>query len=241
MALASAYLPHFTRDAGPASNCDITVDVTIPLSGQAYVNLHLDRGLKGGGTDANICDDEADRYDRGSADLVFGGWDARENVLADDGSGLLALANCNDYGFSYTDGTDTFSDNVENINEFKKISGAFGMCTHSNSGQPCAGTLVTLTLDETGEIVKTADTDEDGFYGLIYKHTGPAAWYTVDLLGEYQMSAQVKLKANGWAQVMFDPDTGEIEVETGPGGGGGGGNGHGNGNGNGNGHASLGN
>jgi hypothetical protein len=177
----------------------------------------------------------ADRYDRGGADLVFGGWDALQNNDTEDGP--LALANCNDYGFSHTDGVDTFSDSVENLNDFKRISGAYGLCTHSNNGAPCtSNTLVTLTLDETGEIVKEAYLDEDGFFALLYKHTGPAAWYTVRVEGDYGMSAPVKLKANGWGQVLFDPDTGEVQVEVGPGGGGGGGNGPGGGGGGGGGN-----
>jgi hypothetical protein len=54
-----------------------TVEVRIPkaeiLSGLAYVNIHLDYGLKGKTTDANPVDELADRYLPGAIDPTFGG------------------------------------------------------------------------------------------------------------------------------------------------------------------------
>ena len=37
----------------------------MPASGQAYINMHLDYGVKGGGTDFNPKETFADRYDKG--------------------------------------------------------------------------------------------------------------------------------------------------------------------------------
>ena len=56
-----------------------------------------------------------------------------------------------------------------------------------------------------GTVVATGVTDKDGFYALIYKHTGKAANYTVKL---GNVSKVVTLKANGWAEVDYDVTTG---------------------------------
>ena len=95
-------------------HCTFTVDTNIPDSGLLYLNVHLDYGLKGPWVDANPCDDGPDRYDQGAEDQDFGGWDALVNN--DTETGPLALPNCDTYGFSHTDGVDTFDDAVQNVN-----------------------------------------------------------------------------------------------------------------------------
>jgi hypothetical protein len=211
-------------DVSADANCVISVDVPIPASGQVYVNLHLDWGLKGGRTDANPCDEVADRYDAGTQYLL-GGWDALENTDTDDGP--IAIANCNDFAFSHTDGVDGFGDSVQNINEFKRINGAFGTANGSFTGNPAAqGTPLALIRNSTGEIVGTGETDEDGFWAVPYKHKGKAAWYTVWLLGQYDLLGHIELKGgSGWGNVDFDVDTETYTAEWGTGGSTGGGGG----------------
>ena len=53
-----------------------------------------------------------------------------------------------------------------------------------------------------GVSLGTAPTDEDGWYMIVYKHTGKPAEYTVELQG-YGLSASGTLKANKLAEVNF--------------------------------------
>jgi hypothetical protein len=193
-----------------------------------YVNVHLDWGLKGPHVDANPCDDgHNDRYDIGDQDTVFGGWDALANDFDDpnNNSGPVAITNCRTFDFCHDTtsisscGTAEFSDGVENINIFKPIKGAFGTANSKSRGKAILeGTPVELIRVDTGELIRTSATDEDGYYTLDYKHTGPRADFRVNLLGGYNLSTVVELRANGWAQVNFDVDTGIADVEVGCGG-----------------------
>jgi hypothetical protein len=186
--------------------CSFDLDVTIPASGQAYVNVHLNYGLKGVDLDANICEDLVlDRYDRGSPD-VFGGWNALENTGTNDGG--IALSTCKSYAFSHVDGYGaTFQDNVESVNEFKRIAGAFGLVSSSDSESGSPGTETYLRRNSTGQNVQIGTTDADGFYGLPYKHVGKPAFYTV-VLPNLGLTHKIRLKGNGRAEVNFDPITG---------------------------------
>jgi hypothetical protein len=207
-----------------AGICSFGVDVLIPDSGQAYVNVHLDYGLKGVNLDANdgtvvnpnqtVCDGSADRYDREALpDPDFGGWDALENTLTDDGP--LALSNCKPYDFSHEclacSDPSVFGDQVESLNEFKRIAGGFGRVHRSNNGSGVEGAHVMLHRLSTDEIVQMGTTDEDGAYLLSYKHTGAPELYLV-ILTNPQMDQLVQLKGNGWAEVNFDVHTGVIDA-----------------------------
>jgi hypothetical protein len=190
-----------------AGACTFTVQVPLPDSGQSYVNVHLDYGLKGKDVDANPCGDAtADRYDRGNPDLL-GGWHALQNTITNDGP--LALSNCKTYEFEHVctascDDLTPMGDQVASVNAFKRIRGAFGTCLVSSNGSPCAeGTPLELILTSTGELVQTGETDQDGFYGIEYKHTGPPTLHTVKLRGGHGLSQVVELRANGWAEVNF--------------------------------------
>ncbi len=226
--------------------CTLTVWVDIPGSGQAYVNVHLDYGLKGAGVDANPCpgayslcsdgsactiDDDcagigdgvcqrdgtgADRYDQGSPNVGFTelGFDALVDNSTEDGP--LAIADCTDYQFSHDDGTQVYDDSVQNLNAFKAIAGAFGVCV-TGSG-PCAeGLVVELrrgNLDPGGELVKSTVTDEDGAYALVYKHRGRPSPYTVFIYHPEcggGLAEPIELQGNGWSNVNFYQDTCQSE------------------------------
>jgi hypothetical protein len=190
------------------------LDAPIPASGIAYVNVHLDYGLKGPHVDANPCDDAlTDRYDRGAPDPIFG-----DNALvntpnpgdptAGDGEGPLAIGRWS-YPFSHTDDTDPlFSNAVANLNVFKRIAGAYGLAISSDSGSAVGNAPVDLVKVSTGRVVKRSATDGDGFYALAYKHTGKPTLYRVILGGDHDLAQDIELKGNGWAEVNFDVFTG---------------------------------
>jgi hypothetical protein len=188
------------------------VQVPLPDSGQAYVNVHMDYGLKGMSVDANVCDDGlADRYDRGTPDPDFGGWDALLETDTDDGP--VSLANCKTYEFEHVctascDDLTPMGDQVTSVNEFKRESGAFGF-VQGNGQTAIADTEVILFRNSTNEIEENGFTDEDGYFVTRYKHTGPPENFTVVLV-EYGLNQVVRLHGNGWAELNFDVQHGTV-------------------------------
>jgi hypothetical protein len=204
-------------DIQPTATCTFEVSFEMPAGGKAYVNYHLDYGLKGPMVDANPCDGSEDRYDRGFLDSGFDSFDALVNTV--DSTGPVAIKDCQDYEFSHDDGLNTFGDTVQNLNVFKKISGAFGLAFTSDNESGIAGVPVTLIRTVSGKdvVVQSGVTDQDGYYLLLYKHTGKKEMYKIVLGGGYNLTAQAMLKANGWTEVNFDVFTGTFTVSTGPG------------------------
>jgi hypothetical protein len=193
---------------GLSYDCLVTVNFTIPSSGIAYVNIHLDYGTKGGGTDFNPKETTADRYDIGTNTCVGDStyYDARQNDNLSVPAGSVALATCTNYPFSHT-GTGTGGDSVQNVNTFKKIQGVFGQAINSSTDDKAWPNVQATLKDGTGKtVLATGVTDKDGFYALNYKHTGKATNFIV-VLGNVQYVVQ--LKANGWAEVDYDPISGK--------------------------------
>jgi hypothetical protein len=128
------------------------------------------------------------------------------NTTEPEPDGPLALANCKTYAFSHDDGTSVFEDQVQSLNEFKAIAGAYGRGHDSSDGSGIEGAELMLYRNSTGEVVQTGTTDEDGYYTLVYKHTGKKDVYTIIL--DYPpmplMQQMIELKGNGWAEVDFD-------------------------------------
>jgi hypothetical protein len=192
---------------GPNGNeadnfCTMQIPVTIPESGQVYVNIHLDYMLKGTQLDVNPVDTFVDRYDK-AANL-----DALVNTP--DNTGDVALPNCREHRFCHTGEIQTLgacdslppesSSAVYNANEFKKIAGVFGRLTSGVDG--VVGTLVQLKRpSQANAVVAFGTSDADGYYLLAYKHTGKAEIYNVVLPNG--QSFPVTLKANGWAEMNF--------------------------------------
>ena len=187
----------------------MTVDFTFPASGKAYVNIHLDYGVKGQKTDFNPVDTFADRYDRGTGTCVGDAtyYDALQNDSNATPAGPVALATCTPYPFSH-EGTPDGSDSVQNVNTFKKITGAFGLASNSITGQTYPNVPATFS-DSTGKVLVRTTTDKDGFYALLFKHTGKPALFTITLgTGDTAVSKVVELHANGWTEASYDPGTG---------------------------------
>ena len=222
-----------------ANFCTYTINTTIPASGFIYLNVHLDYGLKGPQTDAHRdpASGSPDRYGQGSCDYYDNGTpgDPSDDILVGcdaaevDNSGNVLIDNCTPYTFSHT-GDSAFSFDVENANIFKRIRGAFGSFWEGDAlaGSPLGFAAVQL-IDQDGVTVETGATDEDGYYGMLYKHTGKKAPYTV-YLPDFSYGHEVMLKANGYAEVNFTMDGGgtissESVDNSSPGGGGGGGGG----------------
>ncbi|MHC4859864.1 MAG: hypothetical protein ACYTDY_07210, partial [Planctomycetota bacterium] len=193
-----------------AGSCTFTVQVPLYDSGQSYVNVHLDYGLKGMDIDANVCDGTPDRYDRGTQDPDFGGWDALENTATDDGP--LALSNCKTYEFEHVcvdcNDASPMGDQVTSLNEFKREAGALGF-VQGLEQKAVPNAEVILYRNSTNEIIESATTDEDGYYITRYKHTGPPDNFTVILI-DYGLNQVVRLHGNGWAEVNFDVHTGSV-------------------------------
>jgi hypothetical protein len=205
-----------------SGTCTLDLGVVIPDSNKAYVNVHLAYGLKGLSVDANPCDDAlVDRYDQGgSSGTLFAEVGFHALVNNDTEDGPVGIADGTDYAFSHTDDTHSYDDAVQNLNAFKPIAGSFGRCTHENNGNPCnEGLLVELIRNNSGEVVKSGLTDQDGFWTTPYKHKGKPVLYTVVIYepGCTLIGQEIELQGNGWANVDFDASTCTSTAEYGKG------------------------
>jgi hypothetical protein len=190
--LISDYNP---QNLGDTTTVTVSCDEIPPL-GVLYVSLHLDYGLKKttgwSKVDAtNPPDDDA---------LVD---DAFHGVVAPFPQ-AVTLLNPQDYLFSFDDegGNLVCDDTASSNNVFKKNPGVNGLTLQLLTTDPKPGVKVQL-IGPTGKIVGTTTTDEDGFYQIVYKHSGKAANYTVKL-PDYKIQKTIQLKAGGYALVMFE-------------------------------------
>jgi hypothetical protein len=192
----------------PPSPDDIcTIQIPLPSTDGHFVAIHLDYGFKGLNVDANPQDTLADRYDRA----------INSNALVnttDNTSGAVAIPNCYPHNFCHAAGDGgeegcDLTDVVLNANEFKKIAGVFGRLT-----DPVGGGLqghINLFRPSTGQVVAQGDTDADGYYMVVYKHIGSPETYEVRMTSTSPgypgtATANVVLKANGWAEANFGWD-----------------------------------
>jgi hypothetical protein len=160
----------------------VMVTVTMPATECLYVNIHLDYGLKGCGGYAK------------------GGLSANDAVAA--GTTTVLIPDKGNYTFS-VGGSLTDDDSVCNINDFKKNPGVAGLSSNNLTRDPVPGATVTLK-NASGQQVGAATSDQDGFYQINYKHTGPRENYTVKIVkGSFQQTKTVELKANAFVQVDF--------------------------------------
>ena len=193
---------------GPAF-CTFTVTAEYPASCQLYLNVHLDFGLKGpktdffmssGGAVSAESDGISDRYDKG-ASSIWGGADAWA-----DGTEIVAVKDCQDLTFSHmTLKEDNYDSNtVQNLNEFKRPAGVFGLLTNGSDVIP--GATVRLVHPTDGEIT-SAVTDQDGYYLLEYKHKGRPTDYSVEASVDGGNHGTARLKGNGFAEASYDAGT----------------------------------
>jgi len=99
---------------------------------------------------------------------------------------------------------DPFADTVWNANEFKRNPGVSGLTlkTVEAGRSPIAGIPVQL-INTAGQVVGSAETDEDGFYMIVYKHKGKAALYMVRMNSPYSGYGFITLKGNGFEEANF--------------------------------------
>jgi len=186
-------------------------DVTIPATGFAYINQHLDDGLKGA---------KVDLTGDGVADTLVYAMN-NDNALYPTSSGanlgkiLVPELFKHVFGVLWSGGaTGGGEDSIYNDNEFKKNTGVAGRVTTNATGDGLAGQTVSLYMgtSASGTPVATAITDADGWYTLGYKHTGKEAPYTVKVTSKPNQAAAppltanpaaVTLKANGFVQVDY--------------------------------------
>jgi hypothetical protein len=154
------------------------VGVGLPAlpSGFAYINIHLDYGLKG-----------TKGYSK----------DAGNNAI-DATTLALRIAENKVYGFSDSEGG---SDTAKSKNEFKHDPGFAGLVLAAGTNDPVPNVAVQI-YDSANKLLKTVYTDTDGWYMWQYKHTGKAATFTLKLPA-YNKSQTVTLKSNVLVIVSF--------------------------------------
>jgi len=160
---------------GPDDVVTLTISGSVPDSGQVYVIVHLDYGLK-----------KTVGYNKDIENNA-------EKPITED-----AIVDLTDCAFE-VGGDMTDTQTIENENVFEHDPGFAGLITLTGSGNPVPGQLVTI-YSSTGSLLATVTTDEDGFYFYGYKHKGKANTYTVEACG---IKNVVTVKANGLVEVNF--------------------------------------
>jgi len=173
------------------STYSFDVTVTVPDTGFIYLNVHLDYGLKGtGGYMNNATDDAVD-----AATLS-----------------TILIPNHDTYPFSSSVNGESADDSLCNINVFKKLPGGGGFIGKpftTLGGEtaliPATGCTVKMIAPD-GTVVATGESDEDGWYMCLYKHTGKPTVYTFEMTtptGDTQSKSE-QLKANKYVEINFD-------------------------------------
>ena len=157
---------------------------SVPDAG-LYVSIHLDYGMK-----------KTSGWYQADGDSIGGLDDATNAALWVPDT----ILNGDEYEFSFSGSS--VEQTVISNNTFKKNPGVAGLTLESGSADPKGNVTVQL-LNPSGIVVGTATTDADGFYQILYKHTGKAANYKVSL-PQLKVSQVVQLKANGFAAVLFE-------------------------------------
>jgi len=186
----------------PLKTRKVEVEITIPATGFAYVNQHLDDGLKGSKVDIN---------GDGTIDTLRYNKDGSLNAT-DPLSGKIWIPQLFTHvfqlfsGWISEGGAVLLGDpSIQNDNDFKKNPGVAGVIT-GVADAPIVGQTVVLKLGSV--IVGTTTSDSDGYYQIAYKHSGKTANYTVQLVAPFvapavATSKPVTLKSNGFVVVNF--------------------------------------
>ena len=155
-----------------------TVSVTLPslTGGIAYINIHLDYGLK---KQTNL------------------GKDGNNNAIDATSKAIVVP---DKQAYTFTDSTPG-GDVTQSENVFKKDPGIAGLVLKSGSNDPVPNVTVQI-YDASNKLQATLTTDQDGWYMWQYKYTGKAATFTVKLPA-YAQSQTVTLKSNGFATASF--------------------------------------
>jgi len=151
-----------------------TTTVQVTLDGPAYVNMHLDYGLKG-----------TTGYSKNSNnDVTYPCTTLPCQVV---------IPNMENYMFSFGDSSSVIdSDTVQSLNVFKRDPGIGGLVLEEGSYDPVANVMVQI-YDSSRRRLATVYTDQDGWYMWQYKYTGKPATFNVKL-PDYRLTQSVTLK-----------------------------------------------
>jgi len=155
------------------STTTITVNLPSLPSNFAYVNIHLDYGLKG-----------TTGYSKGAQNQAMGATTTINDKVS--------------YIFSDSLGG---SATVQNENVFKRDPGIAGLVRNANT-DPVPNVQVKI-YDSSNKLQVTVYTDQDGWYMWQYKYTGKAAPFTVKLPAYNNLAQSVTLKSNAFVVVNF--------------------------------------
>jgi hypothetical protein len=174
----------------------VTFTITIPDSGFAYINQHLDDGLKGRAIDVNG-DLVPERYAKGGSEQALD--PSTQAVLIPE---MAFHEFCTFNSTGNNDGCDT----IQNDNTWKKNPGVGGVMKYLGLEEPAKNLWVEL-YNPSNVSVGTGKSDEDGYYQIVYKHTGKQAIYTVRLSPSNNVGCTEEksavLKGNGFAETNF--------------------------------------
>ncbi|HET8652952.1 MAG TPA: hypothetical protein VFM13_10310, partial [Gaiellaceae bacterium] len=172
------YSPSITLgDYATAYDFTQTVNVPVsPVADFAYINIHLDYGLKGTAPYAK---------------------DGSNNAVDPADVTKVLIPDLQEYGFTNSVGP---GDSVMSRNVFKKNPGIAGLVLKSSTTDPVGNAKAQIY--QGTKLMTTQYADEDGWFMWQYKYTGKATTFTVKLPA-YGLSKAVTLKANGFVAVDF--------------------------------------
>lgn len=154
---------------------------TVPDTGFAYLNIHLEHGLPGtGGYSRDV--------DHNAFDLV---------------DGTILVPHQAEHWFS-VEGDVTGEDVIHNLNDFKGGPGVAGAVTSASSGEPVPGCVVVFR-DPRGRVEITQETDANGNYFIPFVHKGKPTTYQLWMItpsGHY-VERNVFMKNNWFSQEDF--------------------------------------
>ncbi len=184
----------------------VTVNGPLPSTGQAYIWIHLDYGLKKTTGYKNV------------ADLKTGTrvCDLTKTSKGDDndanatltGTAKVTICDNDHYAFSATGSISlgNASSTVTNNNVFKRDPGIAGEVLDTN-GTPIPGATVQI-YDNNGKLVATLTTDQDGTFSYAFKYTGKQVTYSIVVTTSWYTNTQTfTIKSNQyvWVNVSVTP------------------------------------
>src|SRR5262249_19899915 len=201
--LTPSYLP-----PTPTKYVTVTITFTMPETGFAYINQHLDDGLKGPQVDVN---------GDGIIDYITYNKDGNLDGTKPTDTAYVLIPDNVQHTFRVYDGADDTapflgSDSVYNNNWFKKAAvGFYGFVSYN--GLPMPGQ--TVQVWQGSKLVGSAVTDSDGYYTIYYKTTGKDT-YTVTLVNP---ASNVVVQSGGGtistptSQSVTPKSNGSVEVD----------------------------
>ncbi len=191
-----------------------TFDITIPPTGFAYINQHLDDGLKGRHVDIDG-DGIPERYLKGGNEDGLDPADQVTVLIPEMVEHVFGTSDCSPAPCAPGPIAVGDTDSITNDNVWKRNPGAGGNLQYTGGDRPAQHIMVELVHPEKG-VVGRGRTDEDGYYENIWKQKGKPTDYTVRLSPDATynlgctLSRVIKLRGNGFAEVSFS-DTQESE------------------------------